>query len=41
MGENMVLICPTPQARIRAADWHDGQCAHGACAGVACRERSV
>ena len=24
MGETMVLICPTPQARTHAADWHDG-----------------
>jgi len=23
----MVLICPTPQARTHAADWHDGQSA--------------
>jgi hypothetical protein len=29
MGGNMVLICPTPQARTHAADWHDGQLAHG------------
>jgi hypothetical protein len=34
MRENIVLICPTPQAPIRAADWHDGQFAHGVYAGV-------
>jgi hypothetical protein len=26
----MLLICPTAQAREDAADWHDGQIAHGA-----------
>jgi hypothetical protein len=34
MGEKMLLICPTPQARTHAADWHDGQLVHGAHAGV-------
>jgi hypothetical protein len=34
MRESMVLICPTPQARMPAADWHDGQLAHGAHAGL-------
>jgi hypothetical protein len=29
MRERIVLICPTPQARTRATDWHDGQFAHG------------
>jgi hypothetical protein len=29
MRERIVLICPTPQARTHAADWHDGQFAHG------------
>jgi hypothetical protein len=38
MREKMVLICPTPQARTDAADWHDGQFVHGAHAEVACRE---
>jgi len=28
MRESIVLICPTPQARMPAADWHDGQLAH-------------
>ncbi len=28
--ENIVLICPTRQAPIPAADWHDGQFVHGA-----------
>jgi hypothetical protein len=37
MRERIVLICPTPQARMRAADWHDGQFVHGVHAGVACR----
>jgi hypothetical protein len=31
------VICPTEQAKVRAADWHDGQFEHGGCAGVACR----
>jgi hypothetical protein len=35
MREKIVLICPTPQASIPAADWHDGQFAHGAYAGIA------
>jgi hypothetical protein len=34
MREKIVLICPTPQAPIPAADWHDGQFAHGAHAGI-------
>jgi hypothetical protein len=29
MRERIGLICPTPQARTRATDWHDGQFAHG------------
>jgi hypothetical protein len=29
MREKKVLICPTEQARTHAADWHDGQLAHG------------
>jgi hypothetical protein len=33
MRESMVLICPTEQASVRAADWRDGQFAHGGCAG--------
>jgi hypothetical protein len=37
MDEKIVPICPTPQAMMRAADWHDGQFAHGVHAGVACR----
>ncbi len=37
MREKMVLICPTPQARTHAADWHDGQLAHGVHAESACR----
>jgi hypothetical protein len=39
MGEKIVVICPTPQAPIRAADWHDGQFAHGVYARFACRRR--
>jgi hypothetical protein len=39
MREKIVLICPTPQARTHAADWHDGQFSHGAHAGIACRRR--
>jgi hypothetical protein len=35
MREKIVLICPTPQAPIPAADWHDGQFAHGAYAEIA------
>jgi hypothetical protein len=35
MREKIVLICPTPQARTHAADWHDGQFAHAAYAGIA------
>jgi hypothetical protein len=33
MCERMVLICPTEQALTPATDWHDGQFAHGSCAG--------
>src|SRR6266849_10058369 len=29
MRESIVVICPTEQARMRAADWHEGQFAHG------------
>jgi hypothetical protein len=29
MRERMVVICPTEQARMRAADWRDGQFVHG------------
>jgi hypothetical protein len=29
MREKMPVICPTEQARLPAADWHDGQFAHG------------
>jgi len=36
MRESIVSICPTEQARTHAADWHDGQFAHGGCAGGAC-----
>ena len=35
MGEKIVLICPTPQARLPATDWHVGQFAHGVYAGAA------
>jgi hypothetical protein len=37
MRENIVVICPTPQARTHAADWHDGQFAHANYAGLARR----
>ncbi len=40
MGENIVLICPTSQARRPATDWHDGQFAHGAYAEVASQKKS-
>jgi len=33
MRESMVLICPTEQAKVHAADWRDGQFAHRGCAG--------
>jgi hypothetical protein len=33
MRGSIVLICPTPQALMHAADWHDGQFSHGAHAG--------
>jgi hypothetical protein len=39
MGDKIVPICPTRQARSHAADWHDGQLAHGAHTGIACRRR--
>ena len=39
MREKIVPICPTEQAPIHAADWHDGQFAHGVYAGAACRRR--
>jgi hypothetical protein len=29
MRESMVLICPTEQVRMHAADWRDGQFVHG------------
>ena len=29
MRKNVLVICPTRQARTCAADWHDGQNAHG------------
>jgi hypothetical protein len=32
MREKIVVICPTRQARMPAADWHDGQFGHGGCA---------
>jgi hypothetical protein len=37
MRETIVVICPTAQAKMRAADWHDGQFGHGAYAGTARR----
>jgi hypothetical protein len=37
MGEKMLVICPTPQARFTATHWHDGQFAHGWHARCACR----
>jgi hypothetical protein len=36
MAASIVVICPTPQAPMGAADWHDGQFAHGMHAEVAC-----
>jgi len=39
MRESIVVICPTPQARRRAADWRDGQFAHGVYAGIARRAK--
>jgi hypothetical protein len=36
-AESMGLICPTVQAKVRAADWRDGQFGYGGCAGGACR----
>src|SRR6266852_1147877 len=41
MRESIVVICPTEQARTYAADWHDGQFAHGVHAGIACRQVST
>jgi hypothetical protein len=29
MRESIVVICPTVQAEMRAAIWHDGQIRHG------------
>jgi hypothetical protein len=37
MREKIVLICPTPQAPMPAADWHDGQSEHGVHAEIARR----
>jgi hypothetical protein len=37
MHEKIVVICPTRQAQMRAADWHDGQNVHGGCAETAYR----
>jgi hypothetical protein len=37
MAWSIVVICPTRQARGCAADWHDGQLAHGWRAGIARR----
>jgi hypothetical protein len=37
MRGKMFLICPTRQALIAAADWHDGQFAHGPHARIARR----
>jgi hypothetical protein len=37
MGEKVLVICPTPQARFTATHWHDGQFAHGAHARIARR----
>ena len=37
MRESIVVICPTEQALRGATDWHDGQFAHGAHAGIARR----
>jgi hypothetical protein len=39
MREKIVVICPTPQAPIHAADWHDGQFLYGMHAGFACLAR--
>jgi hypothetical protein len=41
MGEKVLVICPTPQARFTATHWHDGQFAHGTHARCACRAKSV
>jgi hypothetical protein len=41
MRENIVVICPTPQAAMHAAEWHDGQLVHGAHAGIARRARCL
>ncbi|WP_257169431.1 hypothetical protein [Bradyrhizobium sp. SRS-191] len=37
MSESIVLICPTWQALMPAANQHDGQFAHGMYAGIARR----
>jgi hypothetical protein len=34
MCENIVVICPTPQATMYATDWHDGQFGRGVHAGI-------
>jgi hypothetical protein len=41
MRESIGVICPTPQALMRAADRHDGQFGHEAHAGVVCRAVSA
>jgi hypothetical protein len=37
MAEMIVVICPTTQARMPAANWHDGQFAHSYHARIARR----
>jgi hypothetical protein len=39
-AQTMLLICPTPQARVRAADWRDGQFAQSTHAQIARRAQS-
>jgi hypothetical protein len=39
MRERIVVICPTPQAKMHTTDWHDGQFAHGVHAGFAGRAK--
>jgi hypothetical protein len=34
MAESIVVICPTPQALVHAADWRDGQFVHGIMRGL-------
>jgi hypothetical protein len=41
MACSIVVICPTTQAHAPAANWHDGQFAHGGNAGRACRARKA